>query len=1383
MVQPLTLLTILQAEQGYVFQVESPEARGTAALNLVVQTSSPQARRQLQTAIESTAHTLRLLSGLDREVVPGHSHPAPDPLRQLGRLMHDLLLPLPIQSFLGGLTRHTPLLISTNDSFLPWELVHDGAEFLALKCPLGRRLLSTELVRCNPYEPHAGKNFMLIADPTGDLPKADQEIAALTDLLDALPEWSKYEVLARQGATKPEVLNCLAAGHWDLIHYSGHVALDESRSQAISLCLANGEVLTAEEIRRAVRGRPLIFLNGCSSGKEQVGGSIEPGNTEGLLPYPGLPVQGLVSAFLQGGAMGFIGTLWPVYDEAAYHFALRFYRLALRGEPVGGALREAREAIRREHPADPIWASFVFYGDPTWRIADFTGQERRLVTSLYARLGGLAELFRSTNLEEAANLQEAGLKLLAQEIAAYGGQVNSLSHAGLEATFGAPLAYGDDAQQAVWAAWAMQQAWERFNRDVTRRIGTSLRLSLALSTGQAITGETTSGERVEYTVRGEAVDQAVRLGEQVPAGQVWAEEHTYRLVNRAFDFVLLEQAPPDWGQTIYRLGGPKPQRPDAIARASPFVGRQEQLATLLQCWQKALHGEGALITITGVAGVGKSRLVETWRAGLTEAPCRWIVGICQPQTSGVPYGLLSAVLRQLFGLEVPDDKATAPARIKATVDRLARAQGPSAATHVNLALALLGDAMGLELATVPAGDLDAGARHSQLARVIRGLLAQETVETPLVIILEDIHWVDEASLTVIDRLAEGIAHLPVLLIALCRLPWQYSWTARINHEIVVDHLTDDESRELLCDLLETPAVPPGLADTVLSTAGGSPLFLKEMVRALVETGALVRSNGSWRATERLKTAQIPATIQATLQARVDRLGQNEQRLLHMASVLGLEFSYRVLSAMAESFEGLDVDNGLDVLCRQEFVVERTLWPEMHYAFHHALIQQVAYESLVAKERKRLHRLAGQALEALYAGEEQGAHVEGLAYHFYEGEAWAPALGYQSRVGEKALALFAHETARGYFERAKALIESGRLEPNHKQRLTCFESLGDIYSVQGRFEAARENYQTALDLPGVGEAAAADLGRKMAQTYERQGQFDLALEWLRRGLAGRRDQPDDAITARLYLLQGIIDARQGRLDQAFVGAERALRAIEGADELAEEAQASNLLGVLYRSRGQLDKAAECCRRSAELYESIHNPLKAAAAYSNLGVVAFERDDWPGAEMAYRQSLKLQESTDDAYGQSTTHCNLADLLWRLGRLEEALTHAQTGLRLASELDADYVRALAHLNLGAIYLRRGESEQIVREHLEISWRLLEKGDVHELRSEVQSLLAEAYLREARIDEAEHAARRALKIALEQESSLDEEMARRILDQVHQARGNQKAGADPGQGTGREA
>jgi tetratricopeptide (TPR) repeat protein len=441
---------------------------------------------------------------------------------------------------------------------------------------------------------------------------------------------------------------------------------------------------------------------------------------------------------------------------------------------------------------------------------------------------------------------------------------------------------------------------------------------------------------------------------------------------------------------------------------------------------------------------------------------------------------------------------------------------------------------------------------------------------------------------------------------------------------------------------------------------------------------------------------------------------------------------------------------------------------MRYGFQHALVQQVAYEGLLAKQRKQYHRQAGRVLETLYTGEGREAQVERMAYHFYAGEAWGPALAYQVQAGKRALALFAYETARGYLERVQALIESDRVEPGPEQRFVCYESLGDVHRVLGHYEAARENYEAALDLPGVGETTMADLCRRVARTYERQGQYDVAVEWLQRGLATLDKCQDDVIAARIYLLLGMIDGRQGRQEQAFAWAERALMALEDKGALAEEAHACNLLGVLYRSKGQLDQAAGCCQRSAEMYETINNPLKAAAAYNGLGVVAFERDDWPGAERVYQKALKLQESTNDAYGQATTRCNLADLYWRRGQLKEALAHAKTGLRLAEEIKSGYLQALAHENLGAVYLRWGKPEQVSRRHLEISWRLLQENDIQELRSEVQSLLAETYLRGRRFDEAQRAAGQALEIAVGQESPLDEGVARRVLGRVHRALGD---------------
>jgi tetratricopeptide (TPR) repeat protein len=247
-------------------------------------------------------------------------------------------------------------------------------------------------------------------------------------------------------------------------------------------------------------------------------------------------------------------------------------------------------------------------------------------------------------------------------------------------------------------------------------------------------------------------------------------------------------------------------------------------------------------------------------------------------------------------------------------------------------------------------------------------------------------------------------------------------------------------------------------------------------------------------------------------------------------------------------------------------------------------------------------------------------------------------------------------------------------------------------------------------------------------------------------------------------------RRGHPDRAFEWAEHALRILEGVDAPSEKAQALNLLGVLYRVRGKLEWAADCCQRSALLYEQIGNSYKAAAAHNGLGVIAFERDDWPGADTAYCRALNLQEASEDAFGQAFTHSNLADLYWRQGRLEEALAHAQTGLQIAERIGAGYPQALACENLGAIHLRQGASGAVAREHLDTSWQLLQEHDIQDLRSEVQSLLAETYLRDKPLDEAESAAKCALDIALEQESPVDEGVARRTLAWVYAAQGDRE-------------
>jgi len=589
MQQPATL-SILRLEDGYTFHLAAPVdwplpfAGGSQAPSgtLDATTLDPQYRLELENAVEMAAKVVYQFAGRDGSQTRSTDPAQPDPLGRLGRLMFSALLPRPIQDALRTLSPDVPLVIATDDAQLPWELLHDDAQFLALRRPVSRRLLSNRLARQNAPRSSGRRAYLFITNPTGDLSQADAEAEQLVDMLDASTERIFGEILCRGQASRVKVLQALTSGEYDLIHYSGH-------AKPGALLLADGE-LSATEIQGALRGQPFVFLNACDSARESEG------QVEGVpaLPYAGLEAHNLASAFILGGALGFMGTLWPVYDDKSREFADHFYAVVLRGEAVGEALRRTRQRILNTHPTDLIWASFVLYGDPTLRIAGLGQREVRPATVLVARLSGLPQLFDALDLETAAEIEDEGLDRLFQVARRYGGQPRGPLTDVLGVRFGVPDAHEDDAERAIRTALDMARCLGEFNESLAEKWGEmpsrpTLGLRLGISTGQVVGRQIRTPEGLDYQIASDVVDLAAGLAAHTDEGQVVVDETTRGLTQTAFAFESLgELSIAEDVRTIvaYRVRGVK----ETLPPPTQMVGREAKVTRLRDWWHEAISG-------------------------------------------------------------------------------------------------------------------------------------------------------------------------------------------------------------------------------------------------------------------------------------------------------------------------------------------------------------------------------------------------------------------------------------------------------------------------------------------------------------------------------------------------------------------------------------------------------------------------------------------------------------------------------------------------------------------------------------------------------------------------------------------------------------------------
>ena len=450
----------------------------------------------------------------------------------------------------------------------------------------------------------------------------------------------------------------------------------------------------------------------------------------------------------------------------------------------------------------------------------------------------------------------------------------------------------------------------------------------------------------------------------------------------------------------------------AVRGLTRFVGRDTELAALGQALERAGGGHGQVVAVVGEAGVGKSRLVyECVHAPSTQG---WQVLESASVSYGkaTPYFPVIDLLKRYVHVEDADDPRTIRAKVTGqvlTLDETLQETIP--------ALLWLLDALPEES---PFRALDPPQRRQRLLDALKRVLLRESQVQPLLLVFEDLHWIDTETQALLDRLVDSLPTARILLLVNYRPEYQHGWSNKTSYtQLRLDPLPPASADEVLQALLgDDPSLTP-LKPRLIARTEGNPFFLEESVRALVETGVLVGERGAYRLEHALQSLQVPATVQAVLAARIDRLPPEEKRLLQTAAVVGMEVSLPLLQAIAETPEEL-LQRSLAQLQTAEFLYETRLFPEHEYTFKHALTHEVAYGSLLLERRRVLHARIVEALEAL-AGDRVAEQVERLAHHALRGEVWAKALVYCRQAGEKAMARSAYREAMGYFEQALSAL--------------------------------------------------------------------------------------------------------------------------------------------------------------------------------------------------------------------------------------------------------------------------------------------------------------------------------------------------------------------------
>jgi class 3 adenylate cyclase/tetratricopeptide (TPR) repeat protein len=1034
--------------------------------------------------------------------------------------------------------------------------------------------------------------------------------------------------------------------------------------------------------------------------------------------------------------------------------------------------------------------------------------ERKTVTALFADIKGSTELEQDLDPEEARAIVDPALKLMIDAVRRYDGYVVQSTGDGIFALFGAPLAHEDHPQRALYAALRMQEELGRYSAKLRETGNLPLEARVGVNTGEVVVRSISTGAgHTEYTPIGHTTNLASRMQALAPTGSIAISEPTRKLVEGYFALKPL-------GPTrvkgvsepvnVYEVTGLGPLRTRLQRSAgrgyTKFVGRNREMDAMKAAAEQANAGHGQIVAAMAEAGVGKSRLFYEFKA-ISQSD--WMV----LETFSVSHGKASAylpvidLLHSYFEISSDDD---ARKRREKVAGRLAILDPSLEGTRPYL-FSLLGIVEGDERnrhhweqtfdrldeylhelqKKDPLAQMDAQIKKRRTLDAIKRILIRESLNQPLMVIFEDLHWIDDETQAFLNLLADSIGTAKVLLLVNYRPEYRHEWGSKTYYtQLRLDPLRKENAAEMLQSLLGDGAELEALKRLIIEKTEGNPFFMEEMVQTLYEDGALAR-NGTVNLTSSLSELKIPPTVQGILAARIDRLPSAEKELLQTLSVIGKEFPLNLVRAVTGSPDARLLSM-LDDLQAAEFIYEQPAAGDFEYTFKHALTQQVAYQSVLMERRKALHERTASALETIHAGQ-LDEHLVELSYHYGQSANLAKAIdflwraasqasqrslysetiGYVNRALELLAAMpegearvrdelklqmglgialmaakgFSSEDVERTFSRASELARKLNDPSQQSQRFGAIQGVWGFHFSRGDVNAALKVAEEAMTLAqavddaGISKFAHYALGASLQQA----GELIRAREKLETALTYKhlpapmegfaRFGPDPNVLC----LTGLSDLlfTLGYPDQSLQRSHEAMGAVKREGDPFSYAMAMLYVVQAHCARREADKGAELCRDLIALCTEHGFPYWLAAASRCLGWATAMQGRLAEGVAMMNQLLDEAVGADAQFGRLNLLPILAEAYGNLGQFDRGFAALEQWLRVRRQYSVSGTDKFYHRLRGELFLRAGsaeEAEESLRKAIDLSAK--QSAKMEQLRS--SKSLARILSKQGKRDEA---------------------------------------------------
>lgn len=960
--------------------------------------------------------------------------------------------------------------------------------------------------------------------------------------------------------------------------------------------------------------------------------------------------------------------------------------------------------------------------------------ERRQVTVLFSDIVGFTALSENLDPEQVHEIVDRWFGLIAAEVYRFEGTINQYTGDGMMALFGAPVAHEDAPRRAVHAALAIQRVLGEYGQDLEQRIGVKLKMRIGINTGTVVVGKIGDDLRMEYTALGDTINLASRLQSCAAPGGIIIGESTWKLASGFFECsdlgeLQIKGHQPARGYEVLRARGRRARLDIAAERGlTPLVGRERELATLEELFQRVASGHGQVVFIAGEAGIGKSRLLLELRRCLTEAnrDATVIEGRCVSFGQAIPMLPLIDQLRQNFQIDEGDGEPEVIAKVESNMSAMGGLEAEIPYIRY--------------LLSVDPGDprvtaIDAAERRTRMFSALRRLTSRGAGARPLILIVEDLHWADTSTQEYLRDAMDAAPRLPLMYILTYRIGYEPPFSARSFHTTLALHnLSKEDAFTMAARMLGAEHFPDELRESLVDKAEGVPLYVEEVTKTLVDLGLIEKRDGALHGVKADADIRVPDTIQEIIMTRLDRLGDDGKRAVQLASVIGRQFFTRLLERVA-GFGG-KLDGLLRELRELEIVYEQADAAEPAYVFKHAVIQDVAYQSLLANRRRELHRAVGAAIAELYA-DRPAEHYGELAHHYTRAEMWPDAARFSELAGDLAAQAFANVEARKHYSNAFEAAAHAAPSLAPEWLATLHAKSGAVLLVLGDYEASVAQYQAAL---GIARKLG-DRRREMeilmwlGSVYDYSHQGEPAIAHNEQALAIARELQDAGFES--ICLANRVEmkiAGWGQIAESIADVEQALRLSPEIKDVALLAKTLAYVGGAWQWHGDYDRALPHLRRAVEVAQDAHAGFIFGFGAFHIALLMSSTGNY---EDSLRWLARLKEYADaagDRFWIARVDNLIAGVHLELSDLDEAIERNLEADEIAKRVWAwPEPRGHSLLKAGLGFFGKGDHGKAHQQFMR-AWDLLEEDNWYRWRWHIPLLAARGQLAlaEKRFDDA---------------------------------------------------